>query len=649
MQRAHFYKFLVLPLVLLTLAPAAQAAFLDNLLNTMEAATGNWLSRALGLALKVFMALAVLEFVWSAANTVLKKGELSDILGMFMLKVVAIGFFYTVITSAQTWIPAVTQSFQQAGSTISGSSVTLTPSGVVDKGMAIVKIILNKTLDQVSVWSPATSFLVSLVSGITSLLIFIAYLVVALQLFVVKAEMLLVIAGGAIMLGFAGSRWTMNFAEKYIGYAVSTGAKFIVVSLLAGYGESFGQYVVNNIPDEITFSIMLSLLGSSALFGVMSYMVPGLAGSILSGAAQMSLANFAATASAGAGKLAAAGATAAGTTARLGGATLNAVARALAPSQAAGGIVGMQRGGGSAAGSISGAGGAGVFRSAFGSSGGSGGSGGAGGGRTSGSTSSGSSGGRTGVDGGGPGGGGGTGNAVRAVDGSGLTDGGKSSAPAAGGGTDASAVRGSTSGVNGAVPGVGAGSSYSAGGRRAEPDEGTGTYQQTTNAAETPAQRKPMSDLGLDSGDSSSRTGIETASSTVMRAARVHNADPAAAGSANLGGAAGAGFADPAAVRSNYAGASGMNSERSADEFFRRQAQAANQPPMDYRDEQRLREKEMRARMSSKPFTRRLLQASDKLNEVSDRASAFARRNRRHMPSDGHTGAAAPIRAGLGD
>jgi len=562
MQRAHFYKFLVLPLVLLTLAPAAQAEFLDNLLNTMEAATGDWLSRALELALKVFMALTVLEFVWSAANTVLKKGELSDILGMFMLKVVAIGFFYTVITSAQTWIPAITQSFQQAGSIISGSSVTLTPSGVVDKGMEIVKIVLDKMSDQVSVWSPATSFIVSLVAGITSLLIFIAYLVVALQLFVVKAEMLLVIAGGAIMLGFAGSRWTMNFSEKYIGYAVSTGAKFIVISLLAGYGESFGQYVVNTTPEEITTAVMLSLLGSSAFFGVMSYMVPGLAGSMLSGAAQMSLANFAATASAGAGKLAAAGATAAGTAARLGGAALNAVARALAPSQAAGGIVGMQRGGGSAAGSISGAGGAGVFRSAFGSSGGSGGSGGAGGGRTSGSTSSGSSGGRTGVDGGGPGGGGGTGNAVRAVDGSGLTDGSKSSAPAAGGGT------------------------------------------------------------GGDSG---------------------------AARSANLGGAGGAGFADPAAVRSNYVGASGMNSERSADEFFRRQAQAGNQPPMDYRDEQRLREKEMRARMSSKPFTRRLLQASDKLNEVSDRASAFARRNRRYMPGDGHTGAAAPIRAGLGD
>jgi hypothetical protein len=68
---------------------------------------------------------------------------------------------------------------------------------------------------------------------------------------------------------------------------------------------------------------------------------------------------------------------------------------------------------------------------------------------------------------------------------------------------------------------------------------------------------------------------------------------------------------------------------------------------MDYRDQERAAEKDYRARASSSPFSRAMLKASDKLKDAGDKSSAFARRQRRPMASDGNTGGSPSIRFGL--
>lgn len=539
------------PAALLLMPVQAHAAFLDTLLGTLAAQTDTWMNRATQVALAVFASLAVIEFAWHGVQLVLKKGELSELFGSVILKVASLGFFYTLIVFAPDWIPLISQTFQSAGAQISGLSAdALTPSGIVNTGIDVASKVFNAPLREYGLLEIGKSLLTSIIVALTALMVFVAFALLGVQMLIVKIEMLMVLSAGVFMLGMSGSRWTMNFAEKYLGYSVSVGARLIVISLLAGFGVTFGDYVVGELTSNnrvLEAPQLFSLLGTSGVFSVVSYMVPSLAGSFLSGAASMSLAN---TAAAG-GSLASAGAggtaRVAGVTASASGAAMSALARLAAPAAAVGSILGVGGGGGSrAAGAVSGG-----ARAAFG-------------------TNTAASGVGTAA-----GAGAGTGSAV----GTSSAVGGVGTAAGAGTGGGGGARR---HGVVSAAAGTGSGSTAAAAGGAGRPDTGS------------------------------------------------------AAGA--TGASAGGGFADP---RASFDAAT--NAARPLN------AEAASQykGPVDYRDEKRAKEKEFRARASSAPLSRALLKTSDRLKDFGDASSAFARRQRRPLASDGHTGAAPGIRLHL--
>ena len=51
----------------------------------------------------------------------------------------------------------------------------------------------------------------------------IAFVVAAGQLLVALIESYFVISAAIIFLGFGGSRWTQDFVQKYLGYAIAIG------------------------------------------------------------------------------------------------------------------------------------------------------------------------------------------------------------------------------------------------------------------------------------------------------------------------------------------------------------------------------------------------------------------------------------------
>jgi P-type conjugative transfer protein TrbL len=78
----------------------------------------------------------------------------------------------------------------------------------------------------------------NLVAAITALLSFIAFVVIAGQLALTLIEMYVIIGGGVLLLGFAGSRWTIPFAERYLSSAVAVGIKLFVLYLIIGVGTA---------------------------------------------------------------------------------------------------------------------------------------------------------------------------------------------------------------------------------------------------------------------------------------------------------------------------------------------------------------------------------------------------------------------------
>lgn len=297
---------------------------LDSVQQTMKAASSGWMEKGLEYAKTLFFGLAALEFVWSAIQLTVKKNELSDLAVSVMLKVLSIAFFAMMLLKAPEWIPAIVNSFVSAGTGISGTT-EMTPSGVFSQGVGLASDLVTKGM-QVNAQNTSLGNVVSsggaslgewllsaIIIGGSGIMVIIAFVVIAVQLFVALVESFLVIGGGALMLGFLGSRWTMSFGEKFFGYAVSVGVKLFALYLIVGFGGTFIAEMGRALDalvaagKPVGLGDYLGMGGASLVFGGVGYMAPGLASTMLSGSPSLSMSNLGAASGTLAGAPVAAG------------------------------------------------------------------------------------------------------------------------------------------------------------------------------------------------------------------------------------------------------------------------------------------------------------------------------------------------------
>src|SRR5207245_7875583 len=183
-----------------------------------------WRPRLLPVAQQLFMVLSGPEFVVSGAIWALRRDSLDDIAAKFLLKFTLVAFLLAFITSFTTWIPPIVNGFAAAGERAIGSSVTVSPSGIIDIGRQTALTVLN-TLDVgVMLRNPA----MALFGALAALLIAIAYIVIAAELVLALIESYLVLGGGVLFLGFAAFRGTAAFDHNLIGYLCGLGVAVYV-------------------------------------------------------------------------------------------------------------------------------------------------------------------------------------------------------------------------------------------------------------------------------------------------------------------------------------------------------------------------------------------------------------------------------------
>lgn len=314
----HFFAALAFFSTAFFAEAALAQGMLDTVVNSAAGASDGWMNKSLEFAKTLFFGLAALEFVWAAVQLTLQKGELSELAVGLLMKIITISFFSMVLIYAPDWIPKVIDSFKQAGSAVGNSSYgtagstnmqtcgsgTISPSAVIDQGVCVASKLTTTSLEKMGVedGSPGlldviTNFFPMLMLGLASIATLLGFVVLAIQLTVTLIESFIVVGGGVLMLGFMGSRWTMNYGERFFGYAVSIGVKLFTLYLIIGFGESFVNALVNYIAQDIgqsgTVSVntLLGTTGGSLAYGAIGYLVPGLAGSMLNGSPSLSMSN----------------------------------------------------------------------------------------------------------------------------------------------------------------------------------------------------------------------------------------------------------------------------------------------------------------------------------------------------------------------
>lgn len=256
MRRALYRGVLGAGLVLVVAAPAyAQGAnVLDGIISQFQGRASGWEGALQALALRTFGTLAIIEMTWSAAKLAFRGADLSEWLAEIINQILTLGFFLALLQNASTWGTAIVESYRAAG--VAAGATAVAPSSVFAAGVSLGQ----KVLGQMSMWSPAAS--VSLM--IAGIVIEVCFALMAAVMLITLVQSYIVIAGGVLNMAFGGSRWTRDIAISTFRYALSVGAKLLMLQLLISVGQSIILDWAASFND-MTNSALLILIGASVV------------------------------------------------------------------------------------------------------------------------------------------------------------------------------------------------------------------------------------------------------------------------------------------------------------------------------------------------------------------------------------------------
>ena len=264
----------------------------SSILDEYKGLQNGWIAKLLGAAQRLFFLLAGIEVAWSFTLLAIEKVDFQALTATIVRKIMWIGIFYAVLLYGVTpggggWIPAIINSFHILGQ--NGSSVgPLGPDAIVGFGV-------NMAIDLLASLKAAnflTGFATSMALVFCAVVVFIAYLAIAIQFVVALVESYLVVGAGVIFLGFGGSRWTAAYVERYIAYAVSVGMKILVLYLLIGAGMTLSEgwkLVAQSAATSLDPARTgFDLAAAAVMFLCVCWMSPKISSAMLGGVASMS-------------------------------------------------------------------------------------------------------------------------------------------------------------------------------------------------------------------------------------------------------------------------------------------------------------------------------------------------------------------------
>jgi len=290
-------------------ANMAQEAVSD-LQKSFREQTEKWFAPVKRAAQWLLLSLALLAFMWTGIQMVLKNADFQEILVELVRMIMTVGFFLAVIMHADTWSIALINGFMWLGNQTVGATQTLgagslDAAGILGRGFELGRNLIDS--------ASLKTFLPFFIAAFVCVFIYAA---IAAYCLLAMAEAYIVTAAGVIFLGFGSSSWTSDYARRYITYCVSIGAKLYALFLVVGIGE---QLIHNWAIGEDKSAVMssISIVGVLFMLLLLVKMIPdvvqGLINGVSLGSGTPSIGGMLAAAAGGA--VAAGGAAIAGTAA----------------------------------------------------------------------------------------------------------------------------------------------------------------------------------------------------------------------------------------------------------------------------------------------------------------------------------------------
>jgi P-type conjugative transfer protein TrbL len=280
------------------MAPASLPAGLD----TFSQVTGNYVAAATTAsaaltpyAQHLLMTLFAIELTYTACLWSLSARSGYEILEQLCRRGIAIGLTYWFLTNAVGLLTSLFTGFQWLGEKAIGVS-NLNPAGVFDLGIQMAGTIVQSfTLGAFftglfkSGSDPVLSAFLVLAS---SLIVLIAFTVVAAWFLTTFIEMYLVIGGGSILVALGGSEMTGAIFQRFLSKVIALGIRgmFIILTLGVGMQLANGWLAAIQIAPAITPAMLFYLIANAVMFLLVVLAVPHTAASLANDSVSFGLA-----------------------------------------------------------------------------------------------------------------------------------------------------------------------------------------------------------------------------------------------------------------------------------------------------------------------------------------------------------------------
>lgn len=277
---------------------SATGGLLDIFLQNYYNASQSWIGVLAPIATKLFWFWFTCEFLWQLTFKKILTNDLQKLYVFFVIRIFTAYFFAQCFVNPDFYL-GIIQYFTTLGAQAGGFSVnptsgnpfgTLSPSGIINIGLCSWNS-LFAFLGANTGWASVVNAIIYAVPMIImTLLITLVAIIMALALVMLALESYIVLFGGFILCGFAGSSWTQSFWQRYLSYVGGIAIRFFVMCLILGLMQTQLNTLFAYIVSASSGSDYVTLIG--VFFNTLICMiinafivlkVPAMAGAMLSG------------------------------------------------------------------------------------------------------------------------------------------------------------------------------------------------------------------------------------------------------------------------------------------------------------------------------------------------------------------------------
>ena len=222
-----------------------------------------------------------------------------DIVARLVKKTLQVGFFAFLISNWNALAKVIYLSFSGIGLKAAGSGSPddlLHPGRIAQVGIDAGRPLIEQASELAGPVGLFTNFAEIAVLLIAWAIVLLAFLIIAIQIFVTLIEFKLVTLAGFVLVPFGLFGRTAFLAERVLGNVMATGVKVLVLAIIIGIGSTiFDEFVrdFGGTPPDLEQVASLAL-ASLTLLGLAIF-GPGIAAGLISGGPQLGAGSAVAT------------------------------------------------------------------------------------------------------------------------------------------------------------------------------------------------------------------------------------------------------------------------------------------------------------------------------------------------------------------